>query len=84
MHNVKYTWYDLYDRADDTAYGEDTLKAKDEARWQVRCFAMEEHGEEDLEEAECPEDEVDYYCDKYNILFDENGNIVEADGLEEK
>lgn len=78
----KYTWDDLYDRADGAACGEDTLEAKDEARWQVRCFAME-HGEEDLEEAGCPEDEVDYYCNKYNILFNENGSIIEADGLEE-
>lgn len=80
MNNMKkYTWDDLYKKADGAACGESALKAKDEARWQVRCFAMEEHEEEDLEEAECPEDEVDWYCNKYNILFDENGNIVEAD-----
>ena len=78
----KYTWDDLYKSADGAACGEDTLKAKDEARWQVRCFAIE-HGEEDLDETDCPENEVDYYCNKYNILFDENGNIIEADGLEE-
>lgn len=81
MENKKYTWNDLYKRADGAACGQDTLKAKDIARYQVRCFAME-CGNEDLEKAECPEDEVNWYCNKYNILFNENGNIVEADGLE--
>ena len=71
----KYSWDDLYKRADNAACGEDTLKSKDEARYQVRHFAME-LGYEDLEMAECPEDEVEWYCDKYNILFDENGNII--------
>lgn len=80
MKNEKYTWNDLYTRADGAACGEDTLKAKDNARWQVREFVIDQE-DKDLEEAECPEDEVDWYCDKYNILFYKEGYIIEAGGL---
>ena len=73
----KYTWDEIYQRADGCCFGEDTLNAKDNARENVRWLALE-WGEDDLEKAECPEDEVDYYCDKYNILFDENGHIVDG------
>ena len=73
----KYTWDEIYKRADECCFGEDNLNVKDNARENVRCLALE-YGEEDLEKAECPEDEVDYYCDKYNILFDENGHIVDG------
>lgn len=73
----KYTWDEIYKRADGCCFGEDNLKAKDNARENVRWLAIE-YGEDDLENAECPEDEVDYYCDKYNILFDENGHIVDG------
>lgn len=74
----KYTWDEIYKRADGCCFGEDNLKAKDNARENVRWLAIE-YGEDDLENAECPEDEVDYYCDKYSILFDENGHIVDGD-----
>lgn len=73
----KYTWDEIYKRADGCCFGEDNLKAKDNARENVRWLAIE-YGEDDLEKAECPEDEVDYYCDKYNVLFDENGHIVDG------
>ena len=76
----KYTWDEIYQRADGCCFGEDNLKAKDNARENVRWLALE-LGEDDLEKEECPEDEVDYYCDKYNILFDENGHIVECSTL---
>ena len=76
----KYTWDEIYQRADGCCFGEDNLKAKDNARENVRWLALE-FGEDDLEKAECPEDEVDYYCNKYNILFDENGHIVECSTL---
>lgn len=72
----KYTWDEIYERADGCCFGEDNLKAKDNARENVRWLAIE-YGEDDLENAECPEDEVEHYCDKYNILFDEMGHIVE-------
>lgn len=73
----KYTWDEIYQRADGCCCGEDKLNAKDNARENVRWLALE-WGEDDLEKAECPGDEVDYYCDKYNILFDENGHIVDG------
>lgn len=73
----KYTWDEIYQRADGCCFGEDNLNAKDNARENVRWLALK-WGEDDLEKAECPEDEVDYYCDKYNILFDENGHIVDG------
>lgn len=73
----KYTWDEIYQRADGCCFGEDNLNAKDNARENVRWLALE-WGEDDLEKAECPEDEVDYYCNKYNILFDENGHIVDG------
>lgn len=77
MQNKKYTWDDLYKRADGAACGEDTLKAKDTAREQVRQFAIA-FRLDDPEKEECPEDVVDDYCNAYNICFDENGNIIET------
>ena len=70
----KYTWNEIYEAADGCCFGENNLKVKDNARENVRCLALE-YGENDLEKAECPEDEVEYYCNKYNIRFDENGHI---------
>lgn len=52
------TWNEIYEAADGAACGDDTLKAKDEARHQVRCLAME-LGSPDLDNAECPEDAVE-------------------------
>lgn len=78
MNNMKeYTWDDLYKRADGAACGESTLKAKDEAREQVRYFILE-LDDMDIENEECPEDAVEYYCNKYSIRFDEKGNIIEV------
>lgn len=72
-----YTWDEIYERAEGAACGEPALRAKDEARWQVRWYAIN-HGEDDLEESEIPEEDVEYYSDKFNIIFDEYGNIIEA------
>ena len=74
----KYTWDDLYRLAEDTGCGDPRLKAKDEAREQVREFAIDFCGERDLEEDEIPEDTVDYFCEKYDIRFDEDGNIIDT------
>ncbi len=68
------TWDEIYERADGCGYGSDALTAKDTARWQVRNLVLDEETI-DIEEAECPEDEVDYYTRLWNIRFDENGNI---------
>lgn len=78
----KYTWDEIYERANGCCFGENNLKVKDNARENVRCLAIE-YGEDDLENAECPEDEVEHYCDKYNILFDEMGHIVEENMIKE-
>lgn len=72
------TWDEIYDRADGAACGESSLKAKDEARHQVRCLMMD-LGASDLDNDECPEDTVENYCDAMNIQFDGCGNIT---GLE--
>lgn len=56
----KYTWNEIYAAAEGCGCGESGLRAKDNARENVRCLALE-RGEADLEEAECPEDEVEYY-----------------------
>lgn len=70
-----FTWDDIYAAADGAAFGDDTLTAKDEARWQVRNFAMA-LGAPDLDECECPEDQVESYCDALDIRFDKKGNIA--------
>ena len=74
----KYTWDDLYERADGAAYGDDELTAKDNARWQLTCLIIEEDGY-DIDECECPEDEIDTFLWKREnlVLFDVDGNIVE-------
>lgn len=69
------TWNEIYEAADGAACGDDTLKAKDEARHQVRCLAME-LGSPDLDNADCPEDAVEDYCNAMKIQFDECGNII--------
>ena len=51
------------------------LKAKDEARFQANQYAME-HGEPDAESFDCPEEQIEYYSDKFNLFFDINGNLI--------
>lgn len=68
------TWNDIYERAIDKGCGEPELKAKDNARWQVRELVLEKENY-DIETAEIPENEVDYYCGLYCIEFNSNGNI---------
>ena len=70
------TWDEIYEAAVDTGFGDDRLKAKDEARYQVKSLAMELGGS-DLDKDECPEDIVDDYCKAMKIRFDERGNIVD-------
>ena len=70
------TWDEIYQRAEDKPYGSDELDAKDEARYEVQQFVLEQENY-DLETAEIPEEEVDYYCEKYDIFFDEQGHIIE-------
>ena len=69
------TWDEIYENADGKACGSDELDAKDEARYQVGQLVLDELGI-DIEESEIPEEEVDFYVEKWNIIFDEEGNIV--------
>lgn len=69
------TWDEIYDKAIGAGYGDETLKAKDEARYEVRCLVMGMGGS-DLEDEGCPEEEVEVYCDAMKIEFNERGNIV--------
>ena len=82
MFNFTYTWDELYEKADGCACGEKPLQAKDEARYEVCCFA-EERNLDNPEDAEIPEHEVEDICDDYNIKFNIYGNIVEHSGLKE-
>lgn len=68
-------WGQLFDRAIGKSWFDEELKAKNEARNQVRELVISK-GYEDLEKAECPEDEVDSYCRIFDVWFDEHGNIT--------
>lgn len=76
MAEITYTWNDLYDLALDKGFGDPELKAKDEARHQIRCLAMD-LGYNDLDDAECPEDMVEDYCEQFEAKFDWQGNLIE-------
>lgn len=69
------TWDEIYERADGAACGDSTLKAKDEARHQVRQFVME-IGCPDPDDDEIPEETIEGYCNGMNIQFDSCGNII--------
>lgn len=70
------TWNEIYERADGAACGESSLKAKDEARHQVRQFVMD-IGCPDPDNDEIPEETIEKYCDSMNIKFDECGSIID-------
>lgn len=69
------TWDEIYERADGAACGDSALKAKDEARGQVRNL-MVDLGCPDPEQDEIPEESIEEYCWKMNIDFDDCGNII--------
>lgn len=71
---------ELYESAENVGFGDTVLKAKDEARYQVRNLVRNLYGL-DIEERECPEDEVDEFSDSMGIVFDERGNITEYFGM---
>lgn len=70
-----YTWNEIYENAIDKACGSSELRAKDEARFQVRNLTID-LGVPPLDESEVPEDVVEDYFKSLNIKFDECGNIV--------
>lgn len=77
-----YTWDEIYERADGEPHLSTKLKAKDTARQNVSLFGLEYDGI-NIEELEVPEDGVDDLCEKYNIRFDEDGNIVNHKPIQE-
>ena len=70
------TWDEIYEAADGKACGEWELKRKDTARYEVIDFVKENFGI-DIEKCEIVEDEIDYFVEKYGIVFDEEGKIVD-------
>lgn len=74
------TWDEIYEKAMDTGFGDPKLRAKDNARFEMRGLFWEGFGE-DIEKAECPEEDIDYFLDtmkeRYEQIleFDENGHI---------
>ena len=70
-----YSWAEICNNAAGKPHLSPELKAKDEARYQANQYAME-HGEPDAESFDCPEEQIEYYCDKFNLFFDINGNII--------
>lgn len=70
-----YTWDYLVEIADGKAHLSPELKAKDNAREQVRELALS-FGTRDIEDFECPEDMVGEYCKMFSVLFSENGDIA--------
>lgn len=74
---VNCTWDDLYKAAMDKGYGEPELKAKDTARGEVSIL-MRQLGD-DPERYECPEDAIEDFCNKYNVTFNEAGNVLDTE-----
>ncbi|MCR5453163.1 MAG: hypothetical protein K6F00_11105 [Lachnospiraceae bacterium] len=69
------TWDEIYANAENCGYGSDELTAKDNARWEVGNLVYKKIGV-DIEEEECPEEEVDDYVERWDIKFDKEGHIV--------
>ena len=73
----KYTWDDLYARAEGCAFLSPELKAKDEARYQIAELIKKEKNY-NIEDCDCPEDEIENYLEHRSrpLFFDERGNIL--------
>ena len=69
-------WNDIYNAAIDKGINDPELEAKDTAREQVRKFVMQ-LGCDDLDKADCPEDEIERYCNAMKIEFSKSGNIID-------
>ena len=68
-----YTFDELYELADGSGFGDPRLDAKDNARWCMECIIKEDTGL-DVNECECPEDEIFSYLETHEIYFDKDGN----------
>lgn len=70
------TYGEIFEAADGYDIGSDELKAKDEARCETRELVLKLENY-DLDNAECPEDVIEEYCNLFRIKFNEYGNILE-------
>lgn len=75
------SWDDIYELAMNTGFGDEELTRKDEARYQMCCWASEHLGydpEEQYERGEIDsvEEELDWLDSIYKFVFDKSGNII--------
>lgn len=73
----EYTWDELFKRASGTACMSPELRAKDEARYQLRDLILKETNL-DIEACDSAEEAIDRFLEKRKVpvFFDERGNIV--------
>lgn len=71
-----YTYGQLDERRAGTVWWSDETKAYDEARDEMRTYMMN-RGEPDPEEADCPDEEIEFYADGHELLFDDRGCAYE-------
>lgn len=71
----EYSWEEICNNAVDKPHLSPELKAKDEARYQANQYAIE-HDEPNADSFDNPEEQIEYYCDKFSLFFDYNGNLI--------
>ena len=73
----EYTWDELFKRASGTACMSPELRAKDEARYQLRDLILKETNL-DIEVCDSAEEAIDRFLEKRKapVFFDDRGNIV--------
>lgn len=76
----KYTWDEIYERAEGCACGEPNLRAKDNARAILTEIIFEVTGA-NIDDCEIPEEEIEIFLESSNkkYLFDEDGNLIRED-----
>lgn len=60
------TWNEICDAAENCLYGQEALKVKDQARYEVEL---------QIGHITDNEDEIEKYINNHNIIFDEHGCI---------
>lgn len=70
------TWDDICDRVDDAAHLSPELKAKDWARFSMGLLMVGTFGLENPEDEESPEEAIENFCNKHDVLFKDNGVIM--------
>lgn len=75
---MNYTWNEIFERANNKAYGSEELVVKDTAREHMRSVIKEYTGR-DVETDESPEEIIEQFTLNIKVLFDIRGNIVNID-----